>query len=151
MVANQSDSFAVGLPFSEHRQSIVSLIAVDPTDVLFLHRSDLMSLFSENHMILNNYLESMVNGLYIFHHRIRLLTLNSIRQKVSFYLLNELQEQGGTTIKLRFSKRSLAEYMNIPSPSLSRELHKMSAEGLIHVDKNLIELFDIEKLREVIS
>lgn len=42
----------------------------------------------------------------------------------------------------------MAELLNVPRPSLSRELTKMKDDNLIDFDKNQIKIFDIDQLEE---
>ncbi len=50
-------------------------------------------------------------------------------------------------IKLPFSRKKMAELLNIPRPSLSRELTNMRDEGIIDFDKNIIKIVDLDLLK----
>jgi CRP-like cAMP-binding protein len=54
--------------------------------------------------------------------------------------------QGRPSIELTMSKKSLAEMFGVSRTSLSRELQKMSAEGLITFDSKSIQILDISIL-----
>ena len=45
----------------------------------------------------------------------------------------------------------MAEMLNIPRPSLSRELTNMKEDGLIDFYKNNIKILDLEGLKKVFS
>lgn len=63
----------------------------------------------------------------------------SLRQKISKYLI-ENQTEG--KVKLTMTREDFADYLSTTRPSLSRELSKMSDEGLIKLDGNYIEILD---------
>lgn len=75
-----------------------------------------------------------------------LLSLQTIRQKLTWYLLKEYKRQKTLEINLENSKVSWAEKIGIPRPSLSRELINMQDDGLIILDKNKVKIVELKKL-----
>ncbi|MPN38896.1 hypothetical protein SDC9_186421 [bioreactor metagenome] len=79
------------------------------------------------------------------------LSLETLRQKIIFYLLQLYKEQKTLKLKLPISKKSLAEYLGVQRPSLSRELINMKNEGLISMEKDLVHVLDLETLQDYIN
>lgn len=75
--------------------------------------------------------------------------MKNIRDKIIEFLTYEYYLQGNTVIKLRISKKELAEKFGIQRPSLFRELKKMKQDGLIDYDSSSIEILDITMLKKV--
>ena len=73
-------------------------------------------------------------------YKIKLLGQPSIREKIFFFLKEEIKKTGSNTVKLHMSKEELASMMSLNRPSLSRELMRMRDEGLIEYDRNSITL-----------
>ena len=69
--------------------------------------------------------------------RSKVLLQNSIRDKILFYLNENYQKNNDKTIYID-SKENLAKYLNIPRPSLSRELINMRNEDIISFDRHKI-------------
>jgi len=72
----------------------------------------------------------------------------TIRQSIFTYLNKQYQLQSSRTIRMTMSKKSLAEMFGVSRTSLSRELQKMAAEGLITFDAKKIEILDSQILEE---
>jgi CRP-like cAMP-binding protein len=56
--------------------------------------------------------------------------------------------QKSLIIKLKDSKESIAAYLGMPRPSLSRELIKLRDDNLIAFDRNTITILNIDDLEE---
>ena len=71
--------------------------------------------------------------------RLKLLSQKTIEERIMFYLISEVKKEGTKKIKIK-SKEDLAHTLNIPRPSLSRELIKLKEQGIINYNKNHIEI-----------
>lgn len=81
--------------------------------------------------------------------RISNLSQDTIRKKIASYLLLEYKKQKSLTIILPYTRKKMAELLNVPRPSLSRELIKMKEENIIDFNKNEINILDIDILEEI--
>lgn len=89
---------------------------------------------------LNNFLRILSDKVYMVNTKNKLLSQDSIRDKIIYYLSEEKRQQHSNVIKLNMSKEELANHLFIPRPSLSRELIHMRNEGLILFDRYTITL-----------
>jgi CRP-like cAMP-binding protein len=71
------------------------------------------------------------NRALMLNRKIEYMSVKNIRGKISSYLLDALRESGDNTIIIPMKRHELADYLNIPRPSLSRELGLMRDEGII--------------------
>lgn len=78
--------------------------------------------------------------------RITSLSLDSTRKKIVNILLLEYGRQKSQYLLLPYSRKKMAELLNIPRPSLSRELIRMKDDGLIDFYKNRIKIIDLKSL-----
>ena len=69
----------------------------------------------------------------------KLLSQKSIADRIMFYLINEYKKTGNKKVSI-ISKEDLANKLNIPRPSLSRELINLKDEGLIDYNRYFITL-----------
>ena len=69
--------------------------------------------------------------------KIKILTQKTNREKILFYIKNEIKRTKNKTIKIN-SKEELAKILNIPRPSLSRELILLKEDGYIFYDRDTI-------------
>lgn len=79
---------------------------------------------------------------------LRCLKNRTVRQKISTYIYEmHLKNGGGTQMLLEYNRMELADYLNLPQPSLSRELANMKKEGIIDYYKESIKILDLERLK----
>ncbi len=95
----------------------------------------------------NNMLEVLSRKAFYLNQKLIILGSFTLRQKLSNYLLQMCEDSG--KVKLQFNREELADYVGTTRPSLSRELMSMEADGLIQVEKNLILINDMERLKEI--
>ncbi|MCC5909369.1 MAG: Crp/Fnr family transcriptional regulator [Clostridiaceae bacterium] len=119
--------------------------------IFLINKSNLVKLFSKDEGIMSKFLESVSNRVLALNTTIEILSLNSVPSKIAYFLLVERNKQNSNTIRLKFSKKSLAEHLNVSRPTLSRELKHMQSKGIISFDKKTIEIHNLEKLEELCS
>ncbi|RDU24682.1 Crp/Fnr family transcriptional regulator [Anaerosacchariphilus polymeriproducens] len=137
--------------FSMFKHYLDTFVAYRPSEVLLLTKTDLLKLFELDNAILLNYLEYISNSTLTSKSKIAILSLDSIREKISGYLLHEYKMNGSQIITLPFSKKEWAEFINVSRTSLSRELRYMQQEGIISFQKRTIEMKDLDKLEKILS
>jgi CRP-like cAMP-binding protein len=81
---------------------------------------------------------------------IEYLSVKSIRQKISYYLLDQYKKNKSKNFMLDMNRNELSDYLNVTRPSLSREMANMKEEGLIDYHRSSIKILDIEKLSSII-
>lgn len=96
--------------------------------------------FLDNKVFLRNFLTLLSDKVYQLNHKNKILSQDTIRDKVITYLTEEQRIQKSNRILIGMSKEDLANHLFIPRPSLSRELIHMKAEGLIEYDRYTITL-----------
>jgi len=74
------------------------------------------------------------------------LTLQTATDRVINYLLQNKAEESDE-VQLLISKQTLASQLSIKPETLSRTLRKLTREGLINTDGNIISLLNLDALR----
>lgn len=143
--------FGEAIVFSSHHKYPATIVTMKNSKIIHISREDIIYMCSENSQILKNFMELLSSKILNLNKKITELSLETLRQKIIFYLLQQYKEQKNLKIKLSMSKKQLAEYLGVQRPSLSRELINMKNEGLISVDKDVIEIFDLEALQDYIT
>lgn len=88
---------------------------------------------------------------YLLNHKIDLLVLKGMREKLASYLLYEMVKTGSTRFEIPFSRNALAEYLNVSRPSMSRELADMKEEGILDYHLNSFHILSVDKLKQCID
>lgn len=120
------------------------------TEVLHIKKNDILKLFQLNQKISANLIRILSNKMTFLNQKVRLLALNTIRQKISLYLLEKYKENQSMRVPILTSKKNLSDLFGIARPSLSRELMAMKSEKIIDYDLNFFYIKDLEKLKNTL-
>jgi len=113
------------------------LTCLTDAEIAFLPKDKLNKLISENHEFRNYYLKQLSEKALKLNFHNKVLLQPNLKDKILMFLEQEIIDNKSQTVKIK-SKQDLANYFNVARPSLSRELAKMKAEGLIDYDRNYI-------------
>ena len=128
-----------------------AFVTCKPCEVLLITKSELLELFKFDNSILLNFLEHVADSTLILKSKIGILSLDSIREKISGYLFHEYKLSGSLVVTLPFSKKEWAEYMDVSRTSLSRELRGLEQDGILSFHKRTIEIRDMDRLEKILS
>ncbi len=143
--------FGEALVFSGSHTYPATIISSDSSKIMFIGRNDIIQLMTLDTRVLNNFVGVLSNRILMLNQRITNLSLDTLRKKITNMLLVEFKKQNSNYLTIPYSRKKMAEMLNIPRPSLSRELVKMKDDGLIDFYKNDIKILDLEALIEVLS
>lgn len=128
------------LMFSDKPFYLMTVTTLRPTKMLAIGIDALFRLLSTNPGFLRAYLRLTADRTALLGERIKQGVRTSLRARLIGFLQREQKRQGGDTIVLGKSKTDLAYYLAVERTSLSRELAKMSKEGLLEVCGRTIRL-----------
>lgn len=138
------DIFGEAILFTTPRQYPISITATQKTKILFIGRDALLKGLSVSPQLLENFLALLSGKLLMLNRRVKILSMDSIRQKLSDYLMSLYKKQKNRTLQMPVNRQKLADLLGVQRPSLSRELIHMKEEGLIDYDRSTITLLDLE-------
>lgn len=140
--------FGEALVFSKKHKYPATIISIDNSKVMYIKREDIVNMMTNNPKIINNFMGVLSNRILMLNDRLTNLSYDSLRKKIANILLNEYKKQNSTDIILPYCRKKMAEILNIPRPSLSRELVNMKDEGIIDFNKNRVKILDIKNLED---
>ena len=138
--------FGEAILFSQSHKYPANAIASSNSKIMYISKCEIIKLMTLNDIILNNFLSVLSNRILMLNDRITNLSLDTIRKKIANIILLEYRNQNKDIIVLPFCRKKMAEMLNIPRPSLSRELAKMKEDEIIKFNKNKIQILDIDLL-----
>jgi len=121
-----------------------SLITKGKTKIALIPNDSFQKLLFNDNVLLRNFLRLLSNNTYRLSYKSKLLSQDSVRDKILFFLFQERIAQKTNIIKLNMTKEELANILFIQRPSLSRELSKMKKDGLIDYDRYTITIYPIK-------
>lgn len=146
----RGDVFGESILFSDSSSYPADVRASEDSSIYFIGRTDLNRLFSTCPPVLDNFLSILSNRILMLSKKIELISHSTIREKIASLILGEYQLQKNLKLILNYGRREMAEILNIPRPSLSRELKHMKEDGLIDYEKNKFQILDLAGLEKVI-
>ncbi|AHM58227.1 transcriptional regulator, Crp/Fnr family (plasmid) [Peptoclostridium acidaminophilum DSM 3953] len=141
------DSLGGNLLFSRNPFYPMTVISKTDATILQIKKELVLKLCQSDMNFLLEFLSCISDKTTILTNKIKTISLKSIRSSVIDFLRYEYFLQKNTRIMLGMSKKELAERMGIQRTSLSRELGKMRAEGLIEFDSHSITILDLDIIR----
>lgn len=130
------------LLFSSKNFYPMTILAKTDATIIHVKKELILKLCKIDTSFLTNLLESLSDNTLILADKIRTLSLKSLRQSIIDYLIYESYAQKSNKIKLRLTKKEMAEKFGVQRTSLSRELSKMREEGLIEYDAYSITILN---------
>lgn len=120
--------------------------AVAPVEVDVLEIPwDFLYHFCENacrhhQMLTKNMLEILSRKEFHITKKLHIVSTASLRERIAIWLIDSMDSDG--KVILRMKREELADFLGVARPSLSRELMRMQADGLIEVSKKCIYIKD---------
>jgi CRP-like cAMP-binding protein len=150
-ILKPGDMFGEILVFSSQSIWPSNVQAQEVCKVLFLGRDKILGgcekVCSCHKMIIENMLKIISEKALMLNRKVEYLTIISIREKISAFLLEQHKNTGNTTFELPMNRRELAEFLNVSRPSLSREMGRMRDEGIIDFHMATVKVIDLDRLK----
>ena len=137
-ILHKDEIFGENLLFSSNNEYLGDCISITESKILFINKNNLFKLL-ENKTILENYQKIISEKNTNLRHKLKLYSQKSIQDRIMFYLISEEKKINSNIIPIK-NKESLAKLLNIPRPSLSRELINLKNNGIIVFDKYTITI-----------
>lgn len=138
----KGQDFSGNLLFSKDAYYPMTVFSNAKTKVLHLKKAFILQLCHSNEQFLETFLESIGSKNFMLTQRVTLLSLETIREKIIFYLQQRALQENSKTIEIKSSKKEIASKLCIARTSLSRELNTLKKEGFIDYDNKTFYLKD---------
>lgn len=146
---HKGEIFGEMLIFADRNTSPINAISKNKTSVLHIQKNSVIRLCQGNSSFLMEYLRIISNKAMILNLKLKEVTLKTIRQKISEFILAQYKQQNSLKIKINMTKKDWADKIGVQRPSLSRELIKMKDEGVIDYSKDIIIIKDLNALEDL--
>lgn len=144
------DIFGEVIIFSDVNKYPSTIVATSNCKILFISKKDIVTLCSLNSLVLNNFMGLLSNKVLMLNKKLKNLSYETLRQKISSFLLENYHMNKKTIFQIASSRREMAEELGVPRPSLSRELVNMKKDGLIDFHKNTFKILNLEAMEDIL-
>ena len=147
---NKGKTFGEAIAFSETNIYPATIVSYKGSIILYISKKDIIAMCSSYPQVLNNFMQLLSSKILLLNKKIKELSFETLRQKISNYLLSQYEIQKTKALILPISRKNLAEHLGVQRPSLSRELVNMKDDGLIDFNKNLVQLKDLKGIESTL-
>lgn len=148
---SEGSMFGEMIAFSNSNTWPATVIAYTDAIVLFITPERILGncpkMCLGHKLLIQNMLKTVSQKALNLNRKIEYLSMKSIRQKISSYLLEQYKILGYNKFTIDLKRNELAEFLNVSRPSLSREIIKMKNEHIIDFYRSSFEIIDIDKLK----
>lgn len=134
-------AFATPHLFSSDGTLPATFTAIEDGILLTASKESMFKLISEEPKILHNFLCITGNCNVCTVSRLKTLSRKTVRERFVVYLL-EHRKKNTTTVNIIHNQATLAEYLNVTRPALSKEINKMIKEGIIEMEGKTVRILD---------
>lgn len=154
-IIKSGELFGEMAAFSGQYKWPATVIAQEPCMVIFISPKAIVGQCekscSSHQLLIMNMLKIISQKALMLNRKLEYLSIRSIRGKISYYLLEQYKESGKAMFLLPLQRNELADFLNVPRPSLSREMCKMRNEGIIDFHRSSIRINDLESLKAMVD
>ena len=123
----------------------VDVITMEPCTFLKISKTAWLDEMAQNKKLLTNFLTMNSDLTFFLTNKLQMISLKSLRMKLSNFLLDKTKKEGNSFI-LKRSRTELAEYFGVQRQSLARTLKEMEDEGIIELKGRAVKVLDRNKL-----
>jgi CRP-like cAMP-binding protein len=142
--------FGEAILFSGQHTYPITITAASKSEILFFKKEEVVYMLTHHPLVLENYLSLLSNRLFMLNSKVKTLSLETLRQKLSDFILKEYKKQKKLTLDIAMNRKEMSENLSVQRPSLSREMIHMQEEGLIDFGKHTITILDLESLETLL-
>ena len=153
-ILDAGDIFGETVAFSDSRVWPMTVIAQEDCVLLFLPPDKITgtcsNICASHSALIMNMLRILSNKASMLDKKIEHISAKNVRGRISSYLLDIYRQSPDEHLTLPMKRHELADYLNIPRPSLSREMGMMREAGIIEFEGAQVTIKNRLKLEESI-
>ena len=131
--------------YASNNKFPVDVITMEPCTFLKISKSAWLKEMISNEKLLINFLTLNSNMTVYLSQTIPMISLKSLRHKLSIFLLEKTTPEKNYFI-LKRSRTQLAEYFGVQRPSLARTIKELEDESIITTSGRVVTVLDRNKL-----
>lgn len=132
--------------FATEKALPVSVETDGEVELLRMKPDELKALIDTDEQIRMNFIRILSNIDVFLTHKMKVLSLFTVREKVAYLLLELSKEQQSLEIHLQRSRQEIADSFGIQKFSLLRVLSDFEKEGALEINGKVITIIDRQKL-----
>lgn len=128
----------------------VNIVANEKTNLLTISKDSIIAMMLSDKRILINYLDFMSNRAQFLSRKLKFLSFQTIKGKLSHYIMN-LSKSRGAEFSLDKSQSELSELFGVTRPSIGRAIRELNDQGIIHVEGKKVKIISSQALSSLLK
>lgn len=137
---------APALLFAENNKLPVNLTARTLTTVIKISPESLLAMMRDSEQVMRNFLEIVSSSNRFVSENVVYLTYKTIKGKFANYLLELMEQTGGSSFRNPLTQQQMADKFGVTRPALARAIGEMANEETIYVKGKDVKILFKEKL-----
>ena len=138
-ILHEEVMFGENLIFLNNNRYPGTIICDQNCTIIFINKKHFIYLLQSDINFTNYYLNYISNSFSKIQNRLKILSQRTIKEKFLFFLKSESQRTNKPFVIIK-SQTKLAQYLNIPRPSLTRTINQLEKEKIINKKKKIYEI-----------
>lgn len=134
--------------------SPVTVEASADSEILFISFKRIMETCSscclDHNTLIKNMLSIIANKNLNLNEKIDHIAKKTTKQKLASYLIRQATVQKNRRFSISLDRQHLADYLCVNRSALSRELSKISKNGILSYSRNAFSIHDLERLEDIL-
>ena len=135
--------------FAHYNRFPVDVITIEECHFLLIPTQEWLSEMMGNEVLLKNFLKLNSNMIVFMSQKLQMISIKSIKGKLSLFLLEHTTEENRSFI-LKRNRTQLAEYFGVQRPSLARTIAELVEQEIIAIDKREVTVLKRDELKKVL-
>lgn len=150
-----SDVFAESIVCTLEHISPITIRVKEDSKILFIPYERIIKTCSNSCIFHAQLIKNLITLLgeenFSLNHKIALLLIKGMREKLAVYLLNESKKQNSLSFQIIPNRNQLAEYLNVSRTSMCRELARMKELRILDYYQNSFKILSLDALKECLK
>jgi CRP/FNR family transcriptional regulator, dissimilatory nitrate respiration regulator len=142
---------AAAFLFGPQSRFPVYLSAITDGKILVIPKKDFISMLSLEPRVMVNYINIVSGKAQFLSGKITFLSLKTIREKIAYFLLQQMKNGTNDLIIIEKTQTNLAALFGITRPSLSRIILEMENQGILTWSRESVKILDLAKLNQILG
>jgi len=129
----------------------VFLSAKTDGKILIIYKNEFTAMLSLETRIMVNYLSIVSGKAQFLSGKITFLSLKTIKEKIAYYLLQRMKNDGMKVVPIEQTQTNLADLFGVTRPSLTRTILEMEKLGILDWSRDRVLIKDLKKLYTILG
>ncbi len=138
----KGDCFGLATLYSPNPRCPYTIVASAPAAVMYVPFFKIDEMMRKSETVRRNAFLYLSERIVMHQNKIRILSQKSVRGRILLFFAQQagVSGNGHDFFALRHSKTEIAELLGVARPSLSRELKRMQADGLLRISGGIVTI-----------